>query len=267
MASNDINKSDLTRLHNIVQNTMIRYPKQLLVHVLRDFFSQDSYYHYDQDEYGFANIADQTNLPLDAGMSDHLTTRLFIGEQFKNRTKYYPSIIVKFNSAKEVTLSPSKEYGVVQYEPIIYTDSATGIKTQVHIPKAHVFAGAWEGSLSVEISAKGSDARDELTQLTAMALSTIYFEEMIDAGVLIKPLSIGSPSEVQERNDYIFKQSITCDFRSEWRREVPIYNLIERIVVSVSFENFDSPPDSPTTTVVSELDYTDTLRGIFPNSI
>jgi hypothetical protein len=100
-----------------------------------------------------------------------------------------------------------------------------------------------------------------------MALSTIYFEEMIDAGVLIKPLSIGSPSEVQERNDYIFKQSITCDFRSEWRREVPIYNLIERIVVSVSFENFDSPPDSPTTTVVSELDYTDTLRGIFPNSI
>jgi len=253
---------------------MIRFPKEVVIHVLRDFFSQDSYYHYDKDEYGFANTPKQTNLPLNAGESptDHSTTRLFIGEAFKSRPKFYPGILVKFNGTKEVPLSINKEEGTIQYEKTLFTDPTTGYQTTVHIPQYMIFAGVWEGSLTVEIFAEDPAARDEITELCSIALTQIYLKEMINIGVTIKPsISISAPSEQEQRNSYVFKQSITLDYRAEWRRLIPINNLIERIVFEIDFGNLDVTPPvlDPNIKIETDLDLADlTWSALFdPNGV
>ena len=276
MPTNNTNKSDLQRIHGIVQNTMIKYPKELLIHVLRDFFSQDSYYHYEKDEFGFTQIKDQTNLPLNAGMIDpenaqtqHLTTRIYIGEQYKSRDKLYPSIIVKGNSVKDVPYSATNEEGCVQYEKVVYIDQATNQKAIAHIPKCFILAGSWEGDLSIEVATKNSNTRDEIVELINMCYK-LNMQEFINNGLIIKPLSIGSPSETQERNDFIFKQSITAPFKGEWRIEKPIYNLIERIVVTVDYGYIDgnNPTFSPEARSAIDLNLSDEiLKNIYPNSI
>ena len=68
MSSNNFWKTDLFGLYNIVQASMIVYPKEIIIATLRDFFSQDSYYHFAKDQWGFANTTDHTDLPPGADM-------------------------------------------------------------------------------------------------------------------------------------------------------------------------------------------------------
>ena len=37
---------------------MIVYPKEIIISSLRDFFSNDTLYHYNRDQYGFANTVE-----------------------------------------------------------------------------------------------------------------------------------------------------------------------------------------------------------------
>jgi len=39
----NIERTDLYRIHNVVQNTIMSYPKELIISILRDEFSKDSY--------------------------------------------------------------------------------------------------------------------------------------------------------------------------------------------------------------------------------
>ena len=69
-------------------------------------YSKDSYYHYSRDAFGFPNTTDHTDLPLGADMpsgayshpelnnSPHLSTRVFIGENFRYNGIYYPAILL-----------------------------------------------------------------------------------------------------------------------------------------------------------------------------
>ena len=52
-------KSDLYKIHDVVQNTMIVFPKEIIIATLRDFFSEDSYYGYRRDNFGFPQTPDQ----------------------------------------------------------------------------------------------------------------------------------------------------------------------------------------------------------------
>src|SRR5258708_1117815 len=95
MTTNNINRSDLPKIYNIIQNSMILYPKELVIATLRDFFSTDSWYSYRHDAWGFPKTPDLTGVPLDAGFTDNITTRLFIGEAYRFDVIYYPSILVR----------------------------------------------------------------------------------------------------------------------------------------------------------------------------
>jgi hypothetical protein len=247
MPSNNWNKSDLQRIFGIYQNTMIRYPKELLIHVLRDAFSQDGYYRYVKDEFGFVKTPAQNlpitnpNLPYGQGENDDSTTRLYIGEAFKFRPKFLPAITVKTSSVKEVPFSATKEEGTVMLEPYQFTDG-NGNTTIISVPKYFRFAGAWEGSITLEVAAESTEARDEITKNASLIITNIYFKEMIDNGLLIKPLSISSPTETAERsgNSFIYKQTITAEYRSEWERRIPIFDLIEKISIMIDFGNTDT---------------------------
>src|SRR5271169_3906731 len=101
MSSNNFFKSDLYGIYNIVQASMIVYPKEIIISTLRDFFSHDSYYHYSRDQWGFANTTDHTDLPpgadfptqfnrYGATQSTGVPTRLFIGENYRYDGIFYP---------------------------------------------------------------------------------------------------------------------------------------------------------------------------------
>src|ERR1700690_1148449 len=106
MSSNNFSKSLLFDLNNFVQSSMIVYPKEIIIATLRDFFSRDSFYCYSKDAWGFANTTDHTDLPpgadLPTNFNSHganqggLSTRLFIGENYRYDGIFYPAILVKF---------------------------------------------------------------------------------------------------------------------------------------------------------------------------
>lgn len=239
MSTNNFFRSDLPKIHHVVQNSMIVYPKELVIAVLRDYFSEDSYYHYVKDKWGFPNTPDHTDLPQDAGIADNLTSRVFIGENYRDNVILFPAILVKHAGSRSVPISINREDSTVAWEMRAF-DDGYGNLTFFKNPKSLVFAGAWEGSLSIEIQTKSLRSRDELIQEVALCFTDITFKLMQKAGVICKPVEIGSPNETDDRNGKLFRQTITLPIRSEWRREIPVNNIVEIINFSVEFSNLSA---------------------------
>ena len=240
MTTNNFYRSDLPGLHYVVQNSMLVYPKEAILAVLKDYFSKDTYYHYVADEWGYNKTPEQTDLPLNAGMYDNSTTRLGIFEANRFDVIFYPCIIVKSAGSKSVPLSMNREESTISWEITPVVDNY-GNSTIIKRPKSFIFAGAWEGNLSIDIWTRSPRARDDLTELVSLLFTDIAFKKLVKAGIFVKPISIGSPSEAEDRNDKLFKQSITLDIRSEWRREIPINNFVDVVNFSIDFANLSNP--------------------------
>jgi len=271
MSTNNVFKSDLYEIHNIIQASMLVYPKEIIISTLRDIFSKDSYYHFSKDQWGFPNTTDHTDIPLGADLpvgafgstaeeSDLLSTRVYIGENYRYDGIFYPAILVKSGGSRYVPISINRQKGTVRNETIIYEDGY-GNESIITRPVSFVTAGAWEGSIVIDIFSRSLRARDDLAQLVGMCFSEITVDSLYDVGLLIKPPNIGAPSETDDRNDKLFRQSITLDIRTEWRREVPIGNLIDAIFFSVSFDDISRPevPAPQNLTINTELSVLDIL--------
>jgi hypothetical protein len=256
-------KSDLPGIFNIVQNTMIRYPKDLVIDLLRQYFAQDTYYRYVADEFGFPKIRKQNNLALDAGMNDDLTTRINISDAFPKEDVFYPCIIVKNSSVKSFNLSAPREDGSIITETVLYEDGY-GNQKLVRVPTYHALHGRWDGSMTIDILTEDLNSRDELVELVMIAITDIYFRDMEEAGLVIKQPSAGSPSETDNRKDKIYKQTISFEYMGEWRREIPVDNIIERIVFSVEFKNLDDPNalPAPNLTIVTDINVIDSILDL-----
>lgn len=275
MSSNNIFQSDLYKIHNIVQSSMLVYPKEMIIATLRDFFSKDSYYHYSKDQWGFANTTDHTDLPPGADLpsgpgarpelnpSDILSTRVFIGENYRYDGIYYPAILIKGGSSKYVPISINREQGGVKYDNIVVEDGY-GNQSVITKPVALITAGIWEGSMNIDVLTKSLRSRDDLVELIAICFTDINFENLEDIGIVIKPIQIGAPSETDDRNDKLFRQSITLDIRTEWRREIPISSLIDAILFTVNFADLSNPSSPvPTNLVINqEVSWVDMLINI-----
>jgi hypothetical protein len=235
--------TDLYYIYHVVQNTMIRYPKDLIISSLKEFFSKDSKYHYVNDKWGFPNTPDHTGLPLNAGYKNDLTTRVWIGEKNRFDTIYYPSVAITAGSFNYKPLSLNRDQFALEYKVQEFIDGY-GNRVFSSIPDKFVGAGAWEGSLSIEISSRGLRERDDLIELISLYLIDLNWNNLYRAGVSIKPdLSISSPSEVEDRNDKLFKQTITINIRGEWRKEIPISTFVDIINFCVEFGSFQEDGD------------------------
>ncbi len=248
MSSNNFFKSDLYSLHNIVQASMLVYPKEIIIATLRDFFSKDSYYHYSKDQWGFPNTTDHTDLPPGADLpsgagarpdlspTSILSTRLFIGENYRYEGIYYPAILVKSGGSRYVPISINREQESIKYGDILYEDGY-GNQTVIKRPEAFFTAGCWEGSIIIDVITRSLRSRDDLLELVGMCFSEIHVNSLYDVGLIIKPPQIGAPSETDDRNDKLFRQSVTLDIRTEWRREIPINSVIDAIFFTSTFED------------------------------
>lgn len=271
MGSNNFFRSDLFGLYNIVQASMIVYPKEIIIATLRDFFSHDSYYHFAKDQWGFPNTTDHTDLPPGADMpfgpGSHpelnpnpiLPTRLFIGENYRYNSIYYPAILVKSGGTKYVPISINRNQGEIKYSKTIYTDGY-GNSTEVRTPVAFMTAGAWEGTIIVDVMTRSLRARDDLVELVGMCFTEIQFETLHQIGIIVKPISVSGTSETDDRNDKLFRQTLTLDIRTEWKREIPIGNTIDAILFTASFSDLArGSPVAANLTVNTEVNMTDML--------
>lgn len=249
-------RSDIPELYNYVQSSMMVYPKEIIIMTLRDIFSKDSYYHFSKDKWGFVNTTDHTDLPLGAdlpsgpgakpelSLTEELSTRLFIGENFRQNAIMYPAILVKTGGSKYVPISINREKGSVQYEDILYEDGYGNSKL-IKRPKYFITAGVWEGSINIDVKTRSLRARDDLVEIIMMVFSEISVKSIEDVGIIIKPPVAGSPSETDDRNDKLFQQTITLDIRSEWRRLIPVGNIIDAILFTIDFQNLENPNSEP----------------------
>jgi hypothetical protein len=274
MSTNNFFKSDLFDIHNVVQASMIVYPKEIILSTLKDYFSKDSYYHFSKDQWGFPNTTDHTDLPPGADLpvgsfgstavnGELLSTRLFIGENYRHDGAFYPAILVKNAGSKYVPISINREKGGVQYEDVVFEDGY-GNQTIVHRPVSLFTAGVWEGQIVIDVISRSLRARDDLVELIGLCFSEISVDSLYDVGLIVKPPNIGSPSETDDRNDKLFRQSITLDIRTEWRREIPVGNIIDTILFTASFEDISRPtsPVAQNMSINTELNVLDMLLNL-----
>ena len=191
-------------------------------------------------------------------MHDNTTTRLFIGENFRYDGIYYPAILVKNGSSKYVPISFNRDKGTVKYDSILYKDGY-GNQKIISRPKSFVTSGAWEGDVSIDIVTRSLRARDDLVELVAMYFTEIAFDTLYEIGIIAKPISISGPSESEDRNDKLFKQSLNISIRTEWSREIPISSIIDTITFAVDFVDLNNSATAgknlTINTLTSILDY------------
>jgi hypothetical protein len=273
MSTNNFFKSNLMGLHNFVQASMLVYPKEIIIATLRDFFSKDDYYHYSKDQWGFPNTTDHTDLPPGADIptqhdnhganQEGLPTRLYIGENYRYDGIYYPAVLVKSGGSKYVPISINREQEGIQYEDLIFEDGY-GNQTVVHKPAYFITAGVWEGSIIIDVMTRSLRSRDDITEAIAMCFTEVTFDTLYDVGLIIKPISIGAGSESDDRNDKLFRQTLTLDIRTEWRREIPVGNVIDAIFFTSTFEDLNRPeaPVPANLTVNTDVSVTDMLLNM-----
>jgi hypothetical protein len=227
------NKTDLYSIFNMAQNTQITYVKQAIIGTIRDVFSLDSYYCYRSDPWGYPLTVDNTDLPPDAGINDSSTTRVFISESNRFEVIYYPAILVKSGGTSSVPISFNRNKENILFDTTIVSD---GYNEKIYTtPIASITTGAWEGSITVEVQGLGMRERDDITEIISAICADWRHDDLRRAGVLIKKISVGAPSEKEDRNNKLFTQTITLEVRSEWRREIPIDNIIDIISFCVEF--------------------------------
>lgn len=257
-------RTDLFHIFNYVQNTQIIHPKETFIETLREAFGKDSYYHYQADQWGFPKINDHTDLPRDAGLHDDKTSRIFIGEPFRFDLIQYPAILVRSAGQHYVPISMNREQGSVQWRDALFVDGY-GNETIISVPDHFINAGAWEGSITVDVETRSPRSRDELIEIISILFTDTMHRSLQRSGVFIKGTSIGSPAESEDRNDAkLFRQTITFDIRSEWRRQIPISSVIEVISFCIDFYHVENKQDviAPNLSISSKIDLINALANI-----
>lgn len=211
--------SDLFDFANFTRQVAIAQSKNLLIDVLRDFFRHDTFYRFETDGWGFPLVRNVTDLPPD--IQEKRTTRIFIGDVFRVDKRFFPAIVVKQSSGRYHPVSFNQEVTSKQYRLDLIVDGY-GSSSYVRTPVHYIVAGAWDNSFEVQIMTESVPDREELADLVSAFLIGAVRQELTDAGLFIKSVSVGGESEEEFANDKIYKQSITVETYSEWRRAIPI---------------------------------------------
>ena len=263
MGTGSFFSSNLFSLYNVIQNTQILAPKELLISNLRNYFNKDTKYHYVNDEWGFPKTGDLTDVPSDAGINDNVTTRIFIGTEQRFDLAYLPAVLVKYSGGSFVPISFNSEDQCIQYDYRLYVDGY-GNQYNIQIPVGLIYAGAYDSTFSIDVLAEGPQDRSTIVEAICMLFQSIARNDLTRAGLFIKSVKTdGETSEVYQ-NDMIYKQTITLECRSEWRRLIPISNIVEIINLCVEFGNISYNLPDPNLQINYTYDLSDLIAQAQP---
>jgi len=209
--------------NHIIQQVCIVQPKNLLIDILRRRFMQDNIFTYRIDEYGFPLTPDLTGGDIDID-----TTKILISDVYRKDVKFYPAITVKTGGGnykplsfnQNATLKYRKDTAENKYGQIV------SVKTPTH----RVYAGLWDMSFDVAIYSESHSELEELAEIVSAELQYVSWNELRANGLFIKSSSISGESAEAYANSYVYNQIITLKTLSEWRVEIPLDNVIEKIV-------------------------------------
>lgn len=210
--------------HHIIQNVSIVQPKNLLIDTLRKYFSTDNIFTYRADEYGFPATPDLTGKTID----DPSTTKILISDVYRYEIKFYPAITVKTGSGNHVALGFNQNYSIKYRKDLV--EDEFGITREILTPTHKVYAGVWEMNFDISVYSESHSELEEITEITKMILQYVAWNELRANGLFIKTLSVSGENAEPYANDYVFSHTISIATRSEWRVEIPLENIIEKIV-------------------------------------
>lgn len=207
----------------IIQNVAIVQPKNLLIDVLRKHFARDNIYTYRADEYGYPATPDLTGLTIDHPS----TTKILISDVYRFEIKFYPAITIKSGSGSHVKLGFNDNFSTKYRKDIVEVD---GVMKEILTPTHRVYSGVWEMNFDIGIYSESHSELEEITEIVSMVLQYASFNELRANGLVIKSVSIGGESAEAYANDYVFSHTVSIATRSEWRVEIPLENVVEKIV-------------------------------------
>jgi hypothetical protein len=217
--------SDLFEISNFIKQTAVAQGKNLLIDSLREFFKKDVIYRYSTDAFGFPLTPDLTDLP--PNMEEQRTTRIFIGDTFRYDVRYFPSVTIRQTGGRYYAVSFNQE-GTYKYRVDLVVDGY-GNRSFIKVPTHKVFAGGWDQTFDILIAAESTMDREELSDIISSHLIGVERMSLQNSGIFIKNISLSGEREEDFANDKIYMQSISIETFSEWRREIPIESIVERI--------------------------------------
>ena len=67
----------------------------------------------------------------------------------------------------------------------------------------------------------------------SMAIQYVLWNDLRANGLFVNMVRIGAESAEPYANDYVYNTSISLSTLSEWRVEIPIENIVEKIAFSI----------------------------------
>lgn len=235
--------SDVFNLDYVVQNGGIQVGRNMIIDMLREIFARDSEFHYVKDPYGYPKTPALEGLDDTAGIDDDLTTRLFIGSTYRYDITYLPAITVRPTNIAYKPISFNQNQGTVSYGRQRVVDGY-GNETFVRVPLSFVSAGGWDQTFEVKISTYSPEDTFALTDVVLQSLQGTYRNVLQDNGLFIKRISGGGEvAENINQNDPIFHSVLNVETYSNWRREIPIANMVDRVLfcMDIDITNADVP--------------------------
>lgn len=239
--------------NHIIQQACIVHPKNLLIDVLRMHFSRDNIYTYRADEFGFPLTPDLTEIEVDSPS----TTKILISDIYRHEVKFYPAIIIKSTggSYKPVSFNQNQ---TIKYRKDLVENQFGGVST-VSTPTHRVYAGGWDMNYEVSIYSESHGELEELVDIVSMILQYVSWNELRANGLFIKSLNIGAETGTPYANDYVYSQTISIATHSEWRVEIPLENVIEKLVFYFDSTRTPIPPNA-TLADAQALKFEDTIE-------
>ena len=245
--------SDFFSDNNIIQQTAIVAPKSILIDGLRSVFKNDNIFTYRSDEYGYPLTVDLTGGDIDS----EDTTKILISDAYRYDVKFFPAIIIKSSggSYKPLSFNQNMTY---KYRRETVTDEY-GATRVISTPTHRVYSGLWDMNFEVGIYSESYSELEELVDIVSIALQYTLWNDLRENGLFIKRLNIGAESAEPYANDYIYNQNITINTHSEWRVEIPLDNVIEKLVFYFDSVMHPIPGQKDEADILS-LNYNDILQ-------
>ena len=236
--------SNIYSIDNIVKNVGISHGKTLLIDTLKECFARCDEYHYVTDIFGYAKTPSQAGLDTDSGIEDDETTRIQIGTTFRYEQGFLPAISVRQTNSVYHPISFNQNKWNLEYSRQ-RTEDGYGNVDWISVPSKYVFSGAWDQSFEIKIISKSQEDTSAIADIVMVSLQHTYRDILEKNGIFVKQISAGGEStESINSNDPIFTVSIVATTFSEWRRELNVSNLLERIQVCFSVD-LGSSQDQP----------------------
>ena len=206
--------------YELIQSTQADVVIDTFIQILREIFQSHPIYTY---------------VPRsDSQGPDFALTKICIVDKYQEEALLLPIITSSFNNANTQWIQFSQSPFNTVLKPQFNPDGSIKRDNRGRmVPSHYEYVGAYNGSLTLLISASDTLEREELCNLVHVFLTEELRDELMVRGVFVRNVTTGGQTEVPYRNDYIFQAPITVDFYSEWRRLVPVGDTLLSIGLDV----------------------------------